>query len=291
MSLAKTAIIGVLALLLGPLLSGCNALRLGYNNGPFLAWWWLDGYVDFNRDQAPAARQAIDRFFDWHRATQLPEYAAVLATAAAEVLEPTTAAAVCRWQAVVLDKLEPAIDRALVHAAELLPGLGEPQWRHLEQRYAKGIEEMREEYLQPDPAARLKAFVERTQKNTEQLYGPLDEPQRRALAAGVAASPFDAQAWLAERQRRQRDTLQTLRRLAAERADADQRLAALRALAQRGEVSSNREYRVYQQRLADYNCAFGAQIHNATTPAQRQKARATIKGWEDDLRSLIGAAG
>lgn len=288
MSLAKTAIISVLVLLLGPLLGGCNALRLGYNNGPFLAWWWLDGYVDFSREQAPAARQAIERFFDWHRATQLPEYAAVLATAQAQVLEPTTAAAVCRWQALLLDKLEPAIDHALVQAAELLPGLGEPQWRHLDQRYAKSIEEMREEYLQPDPVERLKAFVERALKGTEQLYGRLDEPQRRVVAAGVAASPFDPQAWLAERQRRQRDTLQTLRRLGAEHANADQRLAALRVLAQRRETSTNPDYRAYQQRLADYNCALGAQIHNATTASQRQKARETIKGWEEDLRALIG---
>ena len=27
-------------------------------------------------------------------------------------------------------------------------------------------------------------------------------------------------------------------------------------------------------------------MHNATTPAQRQAARDTLKGWEDDLRAL-----
>jgi hypothetical protein len=91
-----------------------------------------------------------------------------------------------------------------------------------------------------------------------------------------------------ERQRRQRDTLQTVRRLQAEHADHDQRLAALAALVARTERSPDPEYRAYQQRLTDYNCGFVAQVHNATTPAQRRKARDNLKSWEDDIRLLIG---
>ena len=42
----------------------------------------------------------------------------------------------------------------------------------------------------------------------------------------------------------------------------------------------------YQRRLTDYNCAFVAQLHNSTTPAQRQAARDKLKDWEEDLRAL-----
>jgi hypothetical protein len=281
-SFSKALIIGVALWLL----SGCTAIRLGYNNGPQLTWWWLDGYVDFSRDQAPLAREALDRWFEWHRPSQLPEYAAFLAVAQQAAMAPTTAAEVCRWQAAVRDKLEPAIDRALVLAADVLPVMGEAQWKHIEQRHAKGMDEMREEFLQPDPAARQKQSIKRARERSEQLYGKLDEAQLRVIAAGVAASPFDAQVWIAERQRRQRDTLQTLRRLAAEKADRDQRLAALRTLVERMERSSNPDYRAYQQKLSAYNCNLAAQIHNATTPAQRQRLRDKLKGWEDDMRAL-----
>jgi len=282
-SFAKAVIIG-LALWL---LSGCTAIRLGYNNGPQLAWWWLDSYVDFDREQAPLAREAIDRWFEWHRPSQLPEYAAFLAVAQQAVMAPTTPAEVCRWQAAVRDKLEPAIDRALVHAADVLPKMGEAQWKHIEQRYAKGMDEMREDFLQPDLATRQKQSLKRARERAEQFYGKLDEAQLRVIAAGVAASPFDAQTWLAERQRRHRDTMQTLRRLGAEKADRDQRLAALRALTERMERSSNPDYRAYQKGLAEYNCKLAAQIHNAAPPAQRQRARDKLKGWEDDLRALV----
>ncbi len=266
-------------------------MRLGYNNGPQLAWWWLDGYVDFSREQAPLAKQGIERWFEWHRATQLPDYAAVLADAGSKVVEPTTAAQACRWQARVRDALDPALDRAIELAADLVPGLGEPQLRHLEQRYAKGNDEMRGDFLQPDPALRKRESVKRTVERAERLYGSLDEPQKRLIEVGVAASPFSPELWLAERERRQRDTLQVLRRLLAERADRDQRLAAVRMLAARAERSPDPEYRAYQLKLAEYNCAFAARIHNATAPAQRQKARDNLKGWEEDLRALIAPPG
>lgn len=268
------------------LLAGCSSVRLGYANGPQLAWWWLDGYLDFSRAHAPAVRDGIERWFDWHRATQLPEYAALLAAAAAEVGEATTPARACQWQARLREALEPALQRAIEFGAEQLPGLGEAQLAHLEQRYAKGLDEMREDFLQPDPAERLRTSVRRTVERAERLYGRLGEEQRRVIADGVAASPFDPEAWLADRQRRQRDTVQVLRRLLAERADRDARLAALRTLVVRTERSPDPAYRAYQERLAAYNCEFAARIHNATTPAQRQRARETLDGWAADFRSL-----
>ena len=282
MSFSKALIIGVAIWLL----SGCTAVRLGYNNGPQLAWWWLDSYVDFSREQAPAAREALDRWFEWHRPSQLPEYAVFLAAAQKAVVAPTTATEVCRWQGAVRDKLEPSIDRALDLAADVLPGLGEAQWKHIEQRYAKDMDEMREDFLQPDLAVRQKQSIKRARERAEQLYGKLDEAQLKVINAGVAASPFDASVWLAERQRRHRDTMQTLRRLAAEKADRDQRLAALRALTERMERSSNPEYRAYQQVLSAYNCDLAARIHNAGTPVQRQRLRDKLKGWEEDMRAL-----
>jgi hypothetical protein len=284
-SFAKIAIIG----LLWALLAGCSAVRLSYNNGPQLAWWWLDGYLDFPSSQVPRAKELMGRWFDWHRATQLPEYAAVLASAQQQIGEPTTAAQVCRWQALVRDRLEHALERAMSDLAGVLPSLGEPQWRHVEQRFAKANEELRSDFLQPRAEARAKASVQRAVDRAEGLYGRLDEAQRRVIAQGVAASPFDPDAWLAERQRRQADVVQTLRRLSAERAEPDQWLAAVRVLVERAERSPDPGYRAYQQKLADYNCAFLARLHNATTPAQRLAARERLKGWEEDLRSLINA--
>jgi uncharacterized coiled-coil protein SlyX len=286
------AIIGrlrrALLLLLLPLcLAGCGALRVAYSTAPQLAWWWADGYMDFERDHGREVKGAIDRWFEWHRSTQLAPYAAFLAQAQPVLLEPTSAAAICGFNARARELLLPALERGLAQGADLVPGLTEAQFKHLEQRYAKNLDDMRGDYLQADPAERRRATLKRTRERSEQLYGRLNDTQRQLIEAGVNASPFDPQGWFEERQRRQRDTLQTLRRLVATKADRDQRQAALRTLLERSERSPEPSYRAYQRQLTDYNCAFVARIHNASTREQRLKAQATLKGWEEDLRALL----
>jgi len=277
----------VLLLPLVGLLGGCSSIVLAYNNGAQLSWWWLDGYLDFNRDQTPPVKQGLDKLFDWHRSTQLATYLPLLTAAQAQVADTATPAQACRWQAQGRELLEPTLDRAIEQAADLLPALGEVQVKHLESRYVKVLADMRDNFLQPDLAERHSESVKRAVERAEMLYGKLDATQRKVVDAGVRASPFNPELWLAERQRRQRDTAQTLRRLLNEKADRDTRLAALRTLAVRVERSPNAEYRAYQIKLTDYNCGLAAQMHNATTAAQRKQARDTLKGWENDLRGLI----
>ena len=285
MSRIKTSIIGLLLVAVA-LLGGCSSVRLAYGNGAQLAWWWLDSYVDFSTEQAPRVKQGIDALFDWHRSSQLPAYTPLIVAAQRQVLEATTPELACRWQRQVRDLLEPTLQRVLALAAEQSVGLGEAQIRHLEQRYAKGNVEMREDFLQPDVAERQAKSVERAVERAERLYGRMAPAQLQVVREGVQSSPFDPALWLQERQRRQREVLDTLRRLSAEKADAEQRLAAMRALAAHIEVSPNPNYRSYQLKLTDYNCALAARIHNAAPPAQRRQARETLKGWEEDLRAL-----
>lgn len=289
MSRIKRLIIGLLVVLLGPALAGCSAVRLSYANGPQLAWWWIDGYFDFSREQTPQVKGALDQWFEWHRSTQLPGYMMFLASAREQVMQPTTAQAACAWQDRAREQLEAALTRAVADFADVVPGLGEAQFKHLEQRYVKINDEMRADFLQPDLVRRQRESVKRAVERAESFYGPLSEAQLRLITSGVSASPFSPELWLAERQRRQRDAVQVLRRLVAERADRDQRVAGLRALVQRSERSPNPDYHNYQLKLADYNCALAAQIHNAATPAQRQLASDKLKGWESDIRSLLAA--
>ena len=286
MSRIKTRIIGALFLALTASLTGCTTLGLVYKTGPQLTWWAVDGYFDFNREQAKAVKHAIDDWFDWHRTTQLNEYAALLASVRQPVMEPTTAAAVCRWEDRFREQAEPALQRAIGHFADIVPTLGDAQWRQMDKRYAKNNDELRKEFLQPDPAERLRAATKRAVDRAEKIYGSLEEAQLRLIASSMAASPFNAEKLQAERLRRQHDAQQTLRRLVAERADKEQRVAALRGLVQRAEHAPEPGYRSYQIKLNEHNCAMMAQLHNATTAAQRHKARDNLKGWEDDLRAL-----
>lgn len=270
-------------------LTGCSAVRFGYNQAPELLYWWLDGYVDFDDAQSRRVRDMLGQWFAWHRRTQLPDYVNLLQRAQAEMPADTTPERTCRWWDEVRRRGELAIDQVLPAAAELIPSLSAEQIKHIEARYLRNDEEFRRDYLAADPAQRLKDSVKRTLERAEVLYGTLDDEQRERVARQVAASPFDAEAWNAERLQRHKETLQMLRRLSGEPASRDTALAALRAHAQRLTRSPREPYRHYQQKLETYNCAFAASLHNTTTPAQRQAAVARLKGWEGDFRALAAA--
>jgi hypothetical protein len=270
--------------------AGCSALRIGYGTAPDLVYWWLDGYIDFNSDQTPRVRQAIGKWFAWHRRTQVPDYAAQLVRARAEALADTTPARVCEWQAELFKRSRLAFDQIAPAAADLMLTITPDQIKHLDQRYAKYNAEYRDDYLQPDLARRAEETRKRTIDRAETLYGRLGDVQRARIVDSLGRSPFDPELWLAERRARQQDALQILRAASAPGATRDQSLAALRGYVERMQRSPRENYRRYAERLSEFNCATAAELHNVTTAEQRRTAAKRLAGWEGDLRAIAAAA-
>lgn len=269
------------------LLSGCSAVRLSYNQAPLLAYWWMDGYVDFTADQAPRVRAALEDYVAWHRSTQLPDYAQLLQALQPLAQDRVTPTQVCAVADDLQRRLETAYDRAVPAMAEIVRGFSPAQIDHLEKRYARNNQEAQRDFLQPDPADRRDSALKRTVERAEMIYGTLDEAQRALLVAGLEASPFDAQRWLNERRARQQDILRSLRQWLADRAEDGAVQAGLRAFAVHATISPRADYRPYQRRLKEFNCALTAQLHNSMRPAQRQHAVDKLKGWADDVNALM----
>jgi hypothetical protein len=284
---------GIIALLVAAstLIGACSALRFGYNQADELAYWWLDGYLDFNESQTPRVREALTQWHAWHRRTQLPDYSALLARVRTEVPNPTTPERVCQWWNDARSRIDVSFERVVPAAAEVISTLTPEQVRHVERRYAKANDEFRADYLQADPADRRRESIRRAVERAESFYGRLDDAQRERVAKWVAESPFDAELWFSERKQRQQEALQILRRLRSEGAAndrSDQAQAALRAYYEHALRSPRPAYLRYSQALTQYNCAWAANLHNAATPTQRAVLVGKLKGWEADLRSLVG---
>jgi hypothetical protein len=270
------------------LLTGCSAVRLAYNQAPHLMYWWLNGYVDFDPEQGERARDALADWFAWHRATQLSDYAGLLATAQWQIQNDVTPGEVCQWADVFRRRIEVGYEQGVPAMAELVRTLKPQQLQRVERRYRKADDEFRDEYLQPTRAEQLEESNKRALSRAELIYGELNDAQRAMLAQGIADSPFDPERWLVERQLRQREIVETLRSLQAQRADMARAEAALRVFAAHAAESPRPAYREYQSRLFDYNCRLIARLHNSTTPEQRRRGAERLKVWEDDLRTLAG---
>jgi hypothetical protein len=285
----KLPFIVVLSLVLSTFV-GCSVVRLGYNQADHLTYWWLDRFVDFNDEQKPRAREALAKWFAWHRRAHLPGYAKLLANSQNLVREDITVERTCGVWTDLRGFMDSAFDRALPMTAEIILTLTPRQIQNIEQRYAEINEEFRDEHLQGDASRRLKKSIKRTAERAEFFYGNLNNAQQELITRWVTLSPYEVNIWNTERHRRQQDLVQLLRRLNADNVGRDKAQVVLRAYVERIYSSPNDDYRKYAEQVWVYNCAFVANLHNTTTAAQRKHAIKKLTGWESEIRVLVSSA-
>jgi Family of unknown function (DUF6279) len=267
-------------------LQGCSAVKLAYNQADTVLYWRLDSYVDLNEDQAPRVREGLAQFQQWHRRSQLPAYAALLARVRPQLADAITPTQACLVVEQARDLVEASLDPAQWPLLWLAGDLSEEQLRHIERKQASSDADWKKEWLSGTPERLAETRFEQWLSRTEMLYGSLEEAQKSALRAGLAASSFDPQRQFAERLRRQQDLRQVLRKIRDERLGPEPARAQLKAYLDRALASPDPAYQRYAQTKIREGCAIFARLHNATTPAQRATATQKLKGYEDDLRLL-----
>ena len=275
-------------------------LRLGYSQAPTSR----TGGSTATSTSTPSRRRACARriadWFRWHRRTQLPDYAELLAQrAAADPARPSHppsgvplgATSAQRASTPRYEHGVPALAERRAHAHAGAAAAHRAALPEGQRRVPRATS------CRPTRAERL--------ERADQAHGrarrdALRPARRRAAQAdrahGVAASPFDAERWLAERQRapaRDRSTPCAALHGRA-RADAGAHQAgAARACGARRSARRAPAYRAYQQRLNDYNCALAAraaQRHDARAAAPRAGAPAragktTCVRWRRSART------
>ena len=271
----------LLVLAVAALLAACTTARFAYNQAPHFSYWWLDSHFDFDDAQAEQVRGDIDAFFAWHRREELPAVAGLLRQWQAMAARELTAQEVCTQFETVRARLVGAGERLIPPFARLVPQLSAAQL--LQRRQARSDEEFARDFLRGSPEQRLQRRLDQAVSRSETFYGPLSAAQRELLRRWLAESPWDPERAQAERQRRQADLLQTLRRIQAEPAQAQQ---ALQAHLQRLQHSPTPGYQAYSDAGVRHGCAQFAALHNSTTPEQRRKAMRELQSYERDMEVL-----
>ncbi|TWO70484.1 hypothetical protein FN976_16030 [Caenimonas sedimenti] len=277
-------IIGALAIALA--LAGCSAIKLGYNTLPDLAYWWLDGYVDFTDAQTPQVRTELARLHAWHRQEELPRLAEILGRMEQLAGGSIKAPQACAFVTEIQGRLNLVAERAEPAVSALAAGLDARQLRHLERKYRNNNETFRKDWVELPPAELRDKRFQQAVERAEMIYGNLEEPQRAVLRQGIDQSIFDAARMLGERQRRQQDLLQTLRRIQEAPGAPEDGAAAIRAYLQRAQRSPDPAFRRLQEDLVQETCRTFAAVHESTTPAQRDQAVRRLRAYQRDLREL-----
>lgn len=286
----------LLATALLALLVACSTVRLAYNQAPTLMYWWIDEYADLNDAQSAVLRRDIDQFLGWHRRTELPGYGVLLQQWQALAPHDMNAAQVCTQFDAVRAALQRAGEKGVEPLARLALSLTPEQQAHLQRHQEKGNKTFEKDFLRGSPEQRLNKRLDQAVSRSETLYGSLSREQRELLRAGLQQSPFDAQASLQERMRRQADLRQTVQALqsnpavlvssAEGAAPSPSALAASRQLLGRVWQSPLSSARAYSEAMVEHGCAQFAALHNSTSPEQRRHAVRVLKDYETDLRVL-----
>ena len=268
------------------LLQACSAVKLAYNQAPELAYWYLDGYVDFSSAQSLQVRDDLSKLQTWHRQTQLPIYIDTLQKMQQKITADVNALEACSILSDVRRKFLVLSEQTQPAVVAMLDTLTSSQLEVLTRKFDKGNAEFRDDYLQTAKPANQSKRYKQAVSRAEMLYGKLDDKQLALLALQVEKSRFNAALAYAERQRRQQDTLQTLRTLLKNQATSDQKRQAVRGLFERALASPNPNYAGYIEGLTQEGCKNFAELHNGTTVTQRRKAAATLVGYEQDIKAL-----
>ena len=272
--------------LLACLLQACSSAKLVYNQAPELAYWYLDGYVDFSSSQSVQVKDDLNKLQTWHRQTQLPTYIDMLQKMQQKIPLDINAQDACNILSDVRRKFLVVSDQSQPAVVTMLDTMTSNQIDTLARKFEKGNIEYRNDYLQSaKPVNQTKRYKQAISR-AEMLYGQLDDKQMSLIALQIEKSRFNAPLAYAERQRRQQDTLQTLRTLLKNQATTEQKKLAVRSLFERSIVSPNSDYAEYIDALTNENCANLASLHNTTSISQRRKAIQKLMGYEQDMKTL-----
>lgn len=268
-------------------LTACSAMKLGYQQGDRLAYWWIDNYVDVSASQDPPTRDAIARFFAWHRKAQLPEIVRLLRQVKSEVQQPVSVAAVARIQEDAQRLARVAFDRSTPDVADLLLTLTPDQSARMEKKFAEANAKYRKKYLRPEPSAREEARFDKVMDYARLVYGRFSSAQEATIRRAMVPVVQGAEARYAERVRRQQEWLALARQVQADHPPKVQVVDMLKRYGDHWQNPPTRERNVRYEANKEAGLALIVTIANLTTPEQKAHAVERFQAWIDDADSLM----
>lgn len=280
--LLSVTLVTVLVLLLG----ACSSVRLGYASLPSFLSWRIDRDLALDGAQRALVGEHLDALASWHRASELPRYAAFLSGIAAAPA-PVSEATVAGWRIRALeDAWRPIAEKAALPVAALALTLRPEQLDRLARRFAERNDELKREWGLVDPSALIDARVERFRGRAEFFLGELQKPQLDTLRALAAAHPPYEADWIAEREARQRQTIAVLGAIAREQPPIEVAEARVRDwLLAVWKVDDPAR----AARLAEASAAtdrLSAALLASAAPLQREAMTRRLRGWVQDLEAM-----
>jgi hypothetical protein len=277
-------LVGVVILCISLGLGGCSSTRLLYNQLDWLMVWYLDDYFDLDSDQKDELRTIVDANIEWHRATQLPRYAAFLREMELQAQMPATVATTEQnyWRTV--DYWDDFMQHIVPSAYQFLILLTDEQIVELFERLEESNQELYEEYSGQNPEEREANRNRVTIKMVQRFTGKLNDDQKQFIAESLAGMEDASEDWVTNR----REWQKQYRQLLESKPPTEEYLAELERLFATPRSADSPEY---QERI-DHNLQLSFEmistLQNDLSDKQRARLRKRLTNIAEDFETLSG---
>jgi hypothetical protein len=272
-------------------LAACSSLRLAYNNGDTLLYWWLDGYVDLTSDQKGWVQKEIDKLFSWHRKTQLNDYVHILQTSQKQLAGNPTLGDLQTTYDDIKDRTQKLLVKAAPELADLARSLEPEQIDNLEKKFASNVEDFRKKNMKGDKEAQQKFRYKKSMEQFELWFGKFSSEQEAQIRKASDARPLDNELWLNERKRRQNAILTLVRKVQKEKLSKEATIPLITTLIKESfNRLENSENKQFFEASEQGSLQLILTVIKIATPEQKEHAQKRMQGWISDFRSLSAEA-
>lgn len=262
--------------------AGCSRINLAYRNLDTLIPWWINGYLDLNRDQQKRLRVQLRDHLSWHCQTQLPAYLDALGQLQQQIRRNEIDQATLRTHYQNAKQAIQTITAQITPTAtQLLRDLDDEQVKTLNEALEKDHRKREEKYLQPPLDRQISERAERMSERVEHWLGKVNAAQRQRIRAWAHTLAEHNRLWLDNRMQWQH----ALSAAVARRHEAgfEERIARL---LQDGEAFWTAEYRAAFDRIEQAALDLFSDLYAMSDASQRRRLDRQLEDLRKDLGSL-----
>jgi hypothetical protein len=269
------------------LAAGCSTIRFSYNQGDTLLYWWMNSYVDFEGQQADIAKRDINGLFQWHRQTQLRDYAALLSSFQQKMAGNPSQADLLQAYREIRVRGERLSQRAVPELTTLAMSITPAQIANIDKKFKDKNEEYRRKFMSGSVEKRQRARFKKSMEQMELWFGRFSSEQEAALRRASDLRPLDNQQWLEERQYRQRRILALLQEVQQKKLNREQTTAKVQGLMRELFTRmESPERKAFYDASIDHTTKYILTAIKLATPEQKAHAQQRMQGWINDFEAL-----
>jgi hypothetical protein len=181
------------------LLTGCSATRLLYNQLDWGIVWYLNGFFSLTGEQKDALRDSVERNLQWHRDTQLPQYAELARAMERDIAGPVTVELLTERNDEIVAFWDTFIQQTVPDVVAFFRLLDDDQIDEFLESLEEENSELWDEYAGETAEEKIERRERSAIKGIRRIIGPLDDEQEDLIRSHMGRMTDVSDEWMVGR--------------------------------------------------------------------------------------------